>query len=436
MSTNDASVPVPEPNVPEEGRNPSATPGSFEELPNSMDGPDPVEPITDDDQDIPPPDDSPGPNEWASTGALRARQQGKRLVLPADKPTEITPQQRLLLLDIWQRSGLPARDFAVLVGISRHTLYAWKKRFDTEGPAGLLDRPRRGTGSHLPDLTKRTILLLKQSNPEWGCQRISDMLQRGPALPASPSAVARVLREAGYQLEDVPTRPHAPPVRRFERAQPNQLWQTDLFTFVLKRQNRRVGEAQESHARWRHRNSSFDKSAGIYRQGGARRDPVLEALDSGDSLPGVDHPFALRTEHFGLPESSPVCLLRGAGLLQFAGDRERRAAWHSWRGRHREKVVELLYDGRDQRGVSRHDDRLATENMEVYQTMKPAQLTATLRRWAQGIDLGNYRKSPRGPKKPRPARPNAQVSPCFHQTITRTTDRLTFRHLQRAGWKA
>lgn len=29
-------------------------------------------------------------------------------------------------------------------------------------------------------------------------------------------------------------------MRRFERAQPNQLWQTDLFTFVLKRQNRRV----------------------------------------------------------------------------------------------------------------------------------------------------------------------------------------------------
>jgi len=29
-------------------------------------------------------------------------------------------------------------------------------------------------------------------------------------------------------------------VRTFERATPNQLWQTDLFTFVLKRQNRRV----------------------------------------------------------------------------------------------------------------------------------------------------------------------------------------------------
>jgi transposase InsO family protein len=66
------------------------------------------------------------------------------------------------------------------------------------------------------------------------------MLLRGPALPASPPAVARVLREAGYELQETPTRPHPDKVRFFERAKPNQLWQTDLFTFVLKRQNRRV----------------------------------------------------------------------------------------------------------------------------------------------------------------------------------------------------
>jgi transposase len=61
-------------------------------------------------------------------------------------------------LDTWQRSGLPGRDFAELVGVSRHTLYAWKKRFDQEGPAGLLDQPKGGPrGSRLPELTKRTI---------------------------------------------------------------------------------------------------------------------------------------------------------------------------------------------------------------------------------------------------------------------------------------
>ena len=138
-------------------------------------------------------------------------------------------------------SGLPATDFSTIVGIPHHTLYNWKKRFEQEGPAGLMDRPRGGRkGSKLPDLTKRTILMLKESNPDWGCQRISDMLVRGPALPASPTAVARVLKEAGYELEEVPTRRHPDKVRRFERARSNQLWQTDLFTFVLKRQNRRV----------------------------------------------------------------------------------------------------------------------------------------------------------------------------------------------------
>jgi transposase/transposase-like protein len=89
----------------------------------------------------------------------------------------------------------------------KHTLYAWKTKFDEHGPAGSMDAPRGGPkGSRMPELTKRTILMLKQSNPAWGCQRISDMLVRGPALPASPTAVARVLHEAGYQMEEVTTR--------------------------------------------------------------------------------------------------------------------------------------------------------------------------------------------------------------------------------------
>ena len=170
------------------------------------------------------------------------KSKGQRLVKPEESPqAAMTPEQRLLILDTWQRSGLPAGDFAPLVGLSKHTLYSWKKRFDESGPAGLMDQQRGGPkGSRVHELTKRTILMLKQANPEWGCQRISDMLLRGPALPASPGAVSRVLHEAGYQVEEVATHPHPDKQREFERATPNQLWQTDLFTFVLKRQNRRV----------------------------------------------------------------------------------------------------------------------------------------------------------------------------------------------------
>ena len=153
----------------------------------------------------------------------------------------LTPEQRLLILDTWRRSGLPAGDFGALVGLSKHTLYAWKKKFEQEGPGGLVDRPKGGAGgSKLSELTKRAILMLKETNPTWGCQRISDMLLRGPALPASPTAVAKVLHEAGYRMEEVETAPHPQRDTRFERAAPNSLWQTDLFTFILKRQNRRV----------------------------------------------------------------------------------------------------------------------------------------------------------------------------------------------------
>ncbi len=169
------------------------------------------------------------------------RPRGRRLEHPGRMRKSLTPEQRLLILDTWKRSGLPGTDFAGIVGITHTTLYQWKRKFEAEGPGGLVDKPKGpGKGSKLPDLTRRTILMLKESNPDFGCQRISDLLLRGPALPASPSAVAQVLHDAGYVLEEAPTRPHPDHPREFERAKPNQLWQTDLFTFILKRQNRRV----------------------------------------------------------------------------------------------------------------------------------------------------------------------------------------------------
>lgn len=203
------------------------------------------------DDELPPTDEEPAtdsaeprPFGFALPHPARRKPGGRGLVKPeasADKTPTYKPEQRLLILDCWQRSGLPAQDFADLVGLSKHTLYSWKKAFMQHGPAGLVDRQRGAKpGSKLPDLTQRSILMLKQAHPDWGCERISVMLARGPALGASAGAVARVLREAGYELEESPTKPHPDKVRSFERDTANQLWQTDLFTFVLKRQNRRV----------------------------------------------------------------------------------------------------------------------------------------------------------------------------------------------------
>jgi len=150
--------------------------------------------------------------------------------------------QRLMLLDMAMKSGLPIKEFAALVGVSHHTLYMWKKRFDEQGPGGVMDHPRKHkeTESRLPEVIKRAILMIKERNPEYGCERISDMLGRGPGLKASPNAVLRVIREAGLLVVSPPVPAHGEEPKRFERARPNQLWQSDIFTFLLKRENRRV----------------------------------------------------------------------------------------------------------------------------------------------------------------------------------------------------
>jgi transposase len=144
---------------------------------------------------------------------------------PATERRTTTAQERLLLLDLWQRSGLTAREFGALVGVSKVTLFSWKQRFEHGGPAALHDEPRGAPrGSRLPDPTQRAILLMKRSHPEWGCERIREVLLRGEGYSASVGAIAHVLRGAGYESEDVDTTPHPAPVHYFERARPNQLW--------------------------------------------------------------------------------------------------------------------------------------------------------------------------------------------------------------------
>ncbi|HZN02229.1 MAG TPA: DDE-type integrase/transposase/recombinase [Candidatus Polarisedimenticolia bacterium] len=153
----------------------------------------------------------------------------------------LSGEQRLLILDAWRRSELTAGEFGKIAGVTAHTLYAWRRRFEALGPAGL-DEKKRGapSGSRVAEATKRAILMMKEKHEEWGCERIHDMLMRSAGFMASAGAVAKVLREAGYESEARKSEAHPDKPREFERAKPNQLWQSDLFTFLLKREGRRL----------------------------------------------------------------------------------------------------------------------------------------------------------------------------------------------------
>jgi hypothetical protein len=70
-----------------------------------------------------------------------------------------------------------------LVCISKFTRFDWKQKFEEEAPVGLWDKPNgTPTSNGLPELNKRAILMVKQANPDWGCQRSSDMLLCGRRL--------------------------------------------------------------------------------------------------------------------------------------------------------------------------------------------------------------------------------------------------------------
>jgi hypothetical protein len=81
---------------------------------------------------------------------------------------------------------------------------------------------------------KEKIVELKEANPFFGIKRISQLLKRAFFLSASPETVRKTLHESS--LITVPPRKRQRNITRprfFERSVPNQLWQTDIFTFRL-----------------------------------------------------------------------------------------------------------------------------------------------------------------------------------------------------------
>jgi transposase InsO family protein len=120
-------------------------------------------------------------------------------------------------------------------GISTSALSRWSMLYRRSGRAGLENvRTRSKPIRSLPDAVTEKIVSLKTSNPTFGVRRISDLLRRWFCLPGSAESVRRVLHEKGIAPEKPKhrrsniTRP-----RFFERSTPNQMWQTDIFTFRM-----------------------------------------------------------------------------------------------------------------------------------------------------------------------------------------------------------
>jgi hypothetical protein len=88
------------------------------------------------------------------------------------------------------------------------------------------------------------------------------------------------------------------------------------------------------------------------------------------------------------------------------------AAWRSVQGATMDQELSL-YEGANDLGHTDHGMMIAIpeEEWRVFRRMRPAEMVTTLRELAPQVCLKGYRKSPRGPKTPRPKREGTTKAP-------------------------
>jgi transposase InsO family protein len=138
----------------------------------------------------------------------------------------LTPMsQRLEFAVLATQSGLAFSELCRRFDVSRKTGYKWLARYKTGGAEALQDRsrkPHRSPKQVAPALADLVVALRVETT--WGGRKLRRRLQDlGHVEVPAASTCTEILRRADLLNKDGPRGP----VQRFERDQPNQLWQMD-----------------------------------------------------------------------------------------------------------------------------------------------------------------------------------------------------------------
>jgi transposase InsO family protein len=148
----------------------------------------------------------------------------------ARKLRKSSPEERRQAVEAWQRSGLSQAMFSKQWGVNPITFSGWVAMAGAKRPA-----ERRGRKPRLAEPVKREVVSVKRRFPTFGFLKIRDFVRRFSGLSVSTGSVRKVLNAEGLKPVSVVRRRRRKksvgPPQEFERAQPNELWQSDI-TYV------------------------------------------------------------------------------------------------------------------------------------------------------------------------------------------------------------
>jgi transposase InsO family protein len=141
--------------------------------------------------------------------------------------------ERIEFVGGYLREAVPFTDLCAEVGISRKTGYKWIRRYEGEGPAGLIERSRaRHSQAHRTpsDQVERLIQLRRQYH--WGPRKLKDRAETlwpDEHWPAA-STIGTILCCKGLVKPRRKPRPKATPSPHplIEPQAPNELWTIDF----------------------------------------------------------------------------------------------------------------------------------------------------------------------------------------------------------------
>lgn len=150
-----------------------------------------------------------------------------------------SPTERKKVVESYLASGLKKKDFCKTWGLSGSTLCDWQRRYEQFGSDGLMNKTMRKDdgrlGSKIQPAVRSEIIKLKRSEPSFGLKKMKHWLYRFRGVKVSTGSIRKAVKAEGLALAKKPKKKKrsSDRVRRFERARPMQLWQSDITQFTL-----------------------------------------------------------------------------------------------------------------------------------------------------------------------------------------------------------